>query len=277
MNVQQRNMVIVNDPRRLLVGGRMKKHFIRLACLIASFWVFAMCAHGEPISFTNYGGDYRGDPTGTLFPGYYHQGPWTWFPKTNEPAPFWNTSITFVERGTVIGPPEFTEDGLVSVPYNGKLIIEAHSEENPEEVIGTMVFAATAPFNVVGDINPEHAIVDEPMGMFYTRWGSVNLPPGQPLVTYALEDETGVFAEDAYRLVGGQQVFESILVGVKLIEGLSVAEIPVIPPNAVGGFGEWVWTGQYEIIPELETMTMGLLGLFSLVVVNRPQRRTSRP
>jgi hypothetical protein len=105
----------------------------------------------------------------------------------------------------------------------------------------------------------------------------VNLPPGQPLVTYALEDETGVFAEDAYRLVGGQQVFESILVGVKLIEGLSVAEIPVIPPNAVGGFGEWVWTGQYEIIPELETMTMGLLGLFSLVVVNRPQRRTSRP
>lgn len=252
----------------------LKRTLAILLGVLIPLGAFPTSTLGQPISFTNYGGYYRADPTGSKFSGYHHVGPWTWFPQTNEAAPFWNSVVTFEDVATPAGEPGFSEDGIVSIPVNGTLTVNAHSPEDPEKVIGTMVLTSTGPFNIVGDLNPEHATLDEQLGMLYTRWGSPLLPEGQPVATYVLEEETGVFAEDDLQLVGEQHVSYNALLGLQLAEGLSVEEVMqrAGPPTVVGGFGEWSWTGQYEIISERvlgDVNRDGALGVDDVDLVSR--------
>ena len=256
MNTQRRDCAPINEFRPSEVCVQLKTPLASLSAALVTLGLLAMSAQGQPTSFTNYGGYYRADPTGSKFSGYHHAGPWTWFPQANDPAPFWDSLVTFVDVATPAGEPQFSEDGIVSIPVTGTLTVNAHSPENPGEVIGTMLLTSAAPFNIVGDLNPAHATLDEQMGMIYTRWGSPLLPEGQPAATYVLEEETGVFAEDDFRLVGEQDMFYNAVLGLQLVEGLSIEETlqRAGPPTTVGGFGEWAWTGQYEI------KTDGILG-----------------
>jgi hypothetical protein len=225
----------------------------------------AMVASAEPISFTNYAGDFRMDPTGAVWGSFYHEGPWKWFPKENAPAPFWSPQTSILWEGQY-QPPEPQQDGTMVLPYNATITIQATDNGRIDGTpIGTMVF--DNPGRLVMSMTPESISVDSQDVLFFLPFWT------EDPATMSLVEETGIFATDGITVPGDLLQEMKGVAGLATVDGMTPAEVLLThgfsPELVVGGMSESVVYGAF--VPE--PASIALLGLGGCLILVSGLRR----
>ncbi len=210
-----------------------------------------LSASADPIPFTNYSGDFRMDPTGAVWGSYYHEGPWRWLPKENDPAGFWTPQTCVLWEAQYL-PPEMRPDGTLALPYAATITIKATDNGRIDgDPVGTMVFQS--PGVIIADLSPAAITVDPLDNLFLLPYWA-EAPAGMTLV-----EETGIFETDGIELTADLLYETRGVIGLATVEGMTPAEVMMTygfsPDRVVGAIGEGVIYGTY-LVPEPSTLVL---------------------
>jgi hypothetical protein len=218
------------------------------------FLLLCSPALGELIDFTNFGNRYQVFPT--ITEGRPLEGPWIWWEDPiHSPVPWWpmfGSEINFMDEitSTVVGPIDLG-DGLAGFELETTTTIQALEEG---AIVGTMVLKTTEPQTFTIDTNPFRITVLEAAGMGLVRTWSGGAD-GPDLISYFVEAETGVFADDDFLFTGEQLIAHNSVLSFPLEAGVMPtdslkAALASPETSLLGETGSWGWTGGYEAVPE---------------------------